>query len=236
MAYVVHGCVAAEATTYPFPSETDDVEVVTHGDVAALVTRTDEDEVLPTRSALLTHTGVLERAADRTTVVPMRFGVVAPDADALVATFLGPEHDRLVERLRRLDGQVEFRLRGRYDEPAVLRRVVASDRRTERLRGAATLAARMELGERIAAGIDDRRAHDTRRLLDAVEPYATEVAAGPVTDQLDAFVVSVLVDRQRTGELDRAIAEAADGLPHLAEIEVVGPLPPFSFASDAESR
>lgn len=235
MPLVVHGCVAADAATRPFPSREVEVEVVTHRDVAALVTATDEDEILPTRGALVAHTEVLEQAAARATVVPMRFGMVAPDADTLVASYLGPEHDRLIDRLGRLDGRVELRVRGRYGEEAVISWVIASDRRAARLRGATSFSARMELGERIAAGIEQQRDRDTRTVTDAIAPHATDLVGGPVSDPLDAFTISVLVDRRRTDAIDQAVTAVAEVLPHVDEIEIVGPLPPFSFATDGEA-
>src|SRR5690606_2704066 len=103
--------------------------------LVGLVTEIDEPDALPTRANLLHHTEVLEHVGAQTTVLPMRFGVVVPDLGALSEDFLTPERDRLLGTLDRLDGHVELRLRGRYDEPHVIREVLDSDPQAARLRG-----------------------------------------------------------------------------------------------------
>jgi hypothetical protein len=234
---IVHGLLGADTARelnvglLRAPAD-EPVDLVTHRDLAGLVEHTDDDEVLPSRANLLTHTRILEAVAERTTVLPMQFGVVVPDAQTLVATYLGPEHDDIVARLERLAGHVELRLRGRYDEEAVLRDVLASDRRAVRLRGRTGFAARMELGERVVAGIEARRDRDAAHTVEALRPHATDVAAGRVAEPLDAFSASFLVDRGRIQDFDRAVDHLADDLSPLVHLELVGPLPPFSFMAD----
>lgn len=205
---------------------------VRHRHVVALVTSTDDDEVLPTREQLLRHIRVLEEAAQGTTVVPTRFGVVVPDADTLVATYLRPHHDTLVERIRRLDGQVELRLRGRFDEEETLRRILASDRRAARLRGRPGLSSRIELGERVAAAIERLRERDARRGVAALRPHVTDLAAVRVSGPLDAFALSLLVDGRELDDLDGAIDGLGEELAPSVELELVGPMPAFSFTTD----
>lgn len=241
MAWVIHGLLEQAALG---PDELEAVaeqgrtplEQIAHRRLSALVSPTDEAELLPSRANMLLHTRVLEAAAERATVVPMRFGVVVPDEDTVVAEYLEVEHDALLAKIERLRGHVELRLRGRYDEATVLREVLASDKRAARLRGREDLDAKMELGERIIAGIEARREVDAERVAAALGDHVAEAAPGPVAEQLDAFTWSFLVSRDGLEAFDRAVDALGEQLAGRIELELVGPVPPFSFADPDTSR
>lgn len=206
------------------------VGVVTHGGIAALVSDTDEATPAPSRRHLVTHAGILEAAADLATVLPVRFGVVAPDEQALVGAFLAPEEPALLGRIVQLDGHAELRMRGSYDEDIVVREVLADDRRAARLRGRQALDARLELGERITAGIEARRDRDAGHVVAALRSLVSDVAPGAVSEPLDAFALSFLVSTEGLTAFDRAVEELGAELAPRVQLELVGPLPPFSFA------
>lgn len=235
MSLLVHGVVEARSVGALASTDVMDEEpapeTVTHLELAALVTPTAHDEVLPSRANLLHHTAVLEAVGQRTTVVPMRFGVVVPDAEALIRDYLSPEHDRLLATLRRLEGHDELRLRGRYDEPSVIEAVLAADPRAARLRGRDGFDAKMELGERIVSGIEQRRASDTDRTIAALRPYAADVAPSELGEPLDAFLLSFLVARPDRQAFDDRLDRLGEELAPVVRLELTGPIPPFSFAA-----
>jgi hypothetical protein len=234
---LVHGIVSAGSLTQGDLSDAAEVDVaiVTHAELAGIVTPTDEEEAMPSRANLLRHTGVLEAATETTTVLPMRFGVVVPDEDTLVREYLEPEQSHLLDTLTRLDGHVEIRLRGRYDEESAIRVVVASDRRAARLRGRRGMEAKMELGERIVAGLEALREQHLQQAVDALMPPAAEAVPGRVAEPLDAFAVSFLVDHDELEHFDREVEQLADRLAPVVELKLIGPLPPFSFAGTGGS-
>jgi hypothetical protein len=238
MPLLVHGVVdasALDASAGLLPSD-DDLEVVVHGTVAAAVRVTEDAEVLPSRANLLAHTKVLESLATETTVLPMRFGMVVADEQELVEGYLSPQQDALAAALDRLRGHVELRLRGRYDEEAVLREVVAADPGLARLRGRSGVEARMQLGERVVAGIEARRERDLDRLVDALGPHVAGLVAGSVAEPLDAFSLSLLVAEDGMDAFDRALDELGEAVAPVLSLELVGPAPPFSFTTPEGAR
>ncbi len=236
MNLMVHGVIEASSVevlaSMNVPGTTPP-ESVMHEDVAAVVTATPGAELFPTRANLLHHTRVLEALGARTTVVPMRFGVLVPDAEALVREYLAPAHHGLVGTLERLRDHVELRLRGRYHEPAVIEAVLAADPRAARLRGRDGFEAKMELGERIVAGIEHRRDQDIDRALRALAPHASEVAAPTaVTEPLDAFLISFLVSDGARAAFEHRLDRLGEELAPVVALELAGPVPPFSFAAE----
>ena len=73
-----------------------------------------EGDILPKRRFLLAHTKVLEAFNALGTVLPMRFGMSAPDPAALEA-MLAQSPEAVAASFARLDGAIELGLRVRFD-------------------------------------------------------------------------------------------------------------------------
>jgi hypothetical protein len=200
---------------------------VREGPFAAIATEV-EGEVLPTAAWLRWHARIVELLADRCTVAPVRFGVVVPSPEVIRAEVLSARGEQLGLILQQLDGRVEFRLRGRYQQQEVVRRVLETDDRAARLRGRRTLDAQMELGERVVKGIERRRDEDVEIVLSSLGQTVVAAERQGVSDPLDAFSLSLLVDRD-TVAFDAAVDDLGVRSASLLELELVGPLPPYSF-------
>lgn len=226
MPLLIHGIVDADVAVPPDL----DARSVVHGAIAAIVRATVDHDVLPSRANLLAHTRVLESLAEHTTVLPMRFGMVVDDDQALVEGYLAPQQDALVAALERLRGHVELRLRGRYDEEAVLREIVAADPGLARLKGRRSMDAKMRLGERVVGALEHRREQDLDRVVDALRAHVAGVVPGAVAEPLDAFSLSLLVAEDGMAGFDAAVDDLGRQVAPALALELVGPVPPFSFA------
>lgn len=239
MPLLVHGITevdAEEASASSVRVGDEELGVVRERGLAAIVRAIDDPEVLPSRANLLAHTRVLEELARTATVLPMRFGTVAPDERTLVADFLVPQHDQLVATLDRLRGHVELRLRGRYDEDALLRELVAADPGIARGRGRGGVDAQLALGERIVATIAARRERDLQQVVEVLEPHVAGIVPGGLGDPLDALSLSLLVPSERGEAFDADLDELGRRLAPALSLELVGPVPPLSFTAVEEVR
>jgi hypothetical protein len=212
------------------------LEVLPRGGVAALVSDVPADFHEAGREELLTHSRVLEEAMEHTVVLPMRFGVVLPDEATVQARLLDPYAEALEAQLREMQGKVEITIKGIYDEAAILHEVLAESREISGLREAiqgkpeeATYYQRIELGERVAAALDEKRAAAAPQIVDRLAPLAVAVNVGEPVHERMAVNASFLVERDRLGkfdaEVDRIGAEQAGRI----QLKYTGPLPPHSF-------
>jgi hypothetical protein len=238
MPLLVHGVVAASSDGLDPAALTEaaggEVDLVTAAGLVAMTSEIETDEAVPSRANLMAHARLLEALAEHATVAPMRFGVVVPDRSSLEA-HLVERAEEFLAVLERIEGHLELRLRGRYDEAEVLRELVASDRRVARLRGSSSFDDRMELGERVVNGIAARRDADREHVLQRLSPYVTDVAVSEVAEPLDAFAVSLLVPRDGMGAFDEEIESLGVALSPTVQLELVGPVPPFSFAGTGDA-
>lgn len=223
------------AVCRPLPADAgseDDIaplEQVEQGGLVALASVTDQLEPLPTRRNLLHHTRVLEQLADHVTVAPMRFPTTFSDAAQLQRELLEAYAASLHATLERLDGRVELRLVGRYDEEVALADVARGDRSIAGSAKRASTQQRIALGERVVAGLDRLRQADAAQVRSTLEPRVVELVDGPVHGPLDAFRLSLLIPADDVTDLRDAIDRMAADLPGRLSLELVGPVAPLSF-------
>jgi hypothetical protein len=228
----VHGVARARAPDLGGLHGIDGAEVrrVEHAGLVALTSRLGTSE-LGARD-IRAHWRVLERAFERTTVLPIRFGTVLESEAAVRERLLAPSAARLTELLDAMAELVQLNLTARYDEERLLTEIVRSSRPIARLRErAGSVAEQIRLGQIVEEEVAQRRELHMRLALDALAPVALDVrdeqAAHPT-----AFKLSFLVERDRERAFSEAVGRLGAQLGELVELRYVGPLPPFSFAEE----
>ncbi|RAY13618.1 gas vesicle protein GvpFL [Actinomadura craniellae] len=212
------------------------VDVVRQGDVAALVSEVDPVVPLGRPADLMAHQRLLDDAARDVPVLPMRFGAVMTDARAVVRELLAPNEAGFRAALAELEGRVEYVVRGRYVERAVLTEVVgenaAAARLREQIRGRGekeAYEARVRLGELLYRAVEAKRETDTGRLIETVSPYCVLSAVREPTHHLDAAHVAFLVDSARRSEFEDAVGKVGREWEERADLRLQGPIAPYDF-------
>lgn len=212
------------------------VQLVRHGDVAALVSEIDPDTRLGRPDDLLAHQRLLDDAAVDAPVLPLRFGAVMTTGQAVVEELLAPNHQGFAEALANLEGRVEYVLKGRFDERTVLSEVIGDNpeaaRLRDRIRGRAEVEThqdRVRLGELIYQEIEARRQDATERLLQELSACCVASAVRDPTHHSDAVHIAFLVEDTRRPELEEAVARAVRAWAGRAELRLLGPLAPWDF-------
>ncbi|MFJ9154803.1 GvpL/GvpF family gas vesicle protein [Streptomyces sp. NPDC102270] len=207
------------------------VRVLKEGELAAIVSDSPEG-LRPKRRDLLAHQNVLSEAGAEGCILPMRFGSVAPD-DGTVTGVLAERQEHYKERLRTLDGKVEYNVKATHDEEAVLHRVMSDNpdvravAEANRKAGGGSYDDRLRLGEMVVAAVKAREAEDAGEVQRVLEPVADAISVGPESSGWLANV-SFLVERDAAASFLEAVDELRKAHPHL-DLRVNGPLPPYSF-------
>src|SRR4051794_2444179 len=134
---------------------------VEHGDLAALVGDIGEGPVKPSRRNVMAHSRVLQEVvAHAADVLPMRFGVVMPGADAVRGELLALHDDVLRAQLQEHAGRVELSATVTCPQETQLRGLLGSDLTLRRAAGAldrATPSECIAFGEQMARAIETER-------------------------------------------------------------------------------
>jgi hypothetical protein len=184
------------------------------------------------RRDVVAHQGVLERLLEQGPVLPMRFGLVAPD-DGRAVEAVREKAGEYADRLRELDGCREYNVKVSRDEDDLLRQVLAEVPEARRLNELARerpgdRRLKMELGELAAQQAQARQQKDAARIMDALTPAAVRTREAPATG--GTFLnVSFLVDRKQAAAFAEAVHGEAERCGDAYAFRTSGPLPPYSF-------
>lgn len=217
-----------------------EIRLVTHGDLAALVSDVELDKSLGRPEDLVAHEELLDSTAADVPVLPLRFGAVLTGDDAVAQELLDANHDEFAAALEQLEGHAEYVVKGRYVEDAILREVLAEDADAaglrDQIRGAdpdATRQLRMQLGEIINNAVAAKREEDTQALGDAVADLATASVARQPTHELDAVYVAFLVESGKADDLEDAVQRLARQWQGRIELRLIGPMAAYDFVGNA---
>ena len=236
--YLVYGVVPGDVEETGDARGLDDaaVTVVSHGRVGALVSEVALDRPLGTPDDLVAYQRLLDSTATAVPVLPMRFGAVMTDIDA-VEGLLADQHDSYADLLERIDGHAEFVVRARYVMDSVLPEILESNEEAGELRDAIrgqpeelTGNARLRLGEIVYQTIEAERQRDTRRLVEVLGDTVAECRELPPTHEEDAAHLAVMVPTAKRDEFDEALRKLADDeWRGWATVRLLGPLAPYDF-------
>jgi len=226
--------------------EAGDIVSVSCGAFAAVVSVYSARTIKATPQNVWCHERILERLMQDYTVLPLRFGMICPDADAL-REFLVHSTNELLNDLERVRGKVELALRIMDDnrgvellgdfprvpslQPsnAVARNLKASNDDEPTGRGAAYLRARLQHhhGELARQDSGKRLGQMLRQHLDTA---LQDVVCTAPADTSAGYRVSCLVERDRVPAFTDALEHFREDHPRFA-VTCTGPWPPYSFVA-----
>lgn len=216
----------------------DRVYTVGYQDLAAVVSDSPGTVYEPVLSNLLAHQLVLEEVMEAFSVLPVRFGTVAPGAEAIREQLLKGRYDELQGLLREIEGKVELVLKASWREGVVFSEIVAEKPEVRRLRDELlgrspeeTRTERVLLGRMVEATLWTRRDEDAQHILSALRPIAYRVQANKITTDMMVLDAAFLVERAREEEFDRAVEELDREMGKRVAFQYFGPLPPYDFTN-----
>lgn len=221
------------------PSE---VSVVRAGDIAALVSEIPTDRALGTPDDLKAHAALLDGTVTVAPVLPLRFGAVLADRDAVSAELLEGNEDELAAALEQLEGLVQFVVKGRYVEKTILQEILGENPQAaqlrEQIRGQsedATREERMALGEIITGTIESKRAEDTRHTIEALSSLEPMVNERQPTHEQDAVHIAILMELAKQEELEQVLSDLMQEWEGRVEITLLGPMAAYDFVTKPDA-
>jgi hypothetical protein len=239
----VYGIVAADLVVPPDLRGVGDqlVCLAPSGDVAAVMSLVDSNVALAGRADLLAHGQVLDKIAELGPVIPVRFGSVLENREAVAGDLLEPGRERFRAMLRDLAGHAQFVVRARYDEEQVLTEVVAENPEIAQLRKftreqpeESSYGERVRLGELVAKALETKSAADGRAMLLEIERHVTALNVRETAGINGLLDVAVLVEDSRRAEFEQAVEGLAERFAGRARLKLIGPTAPYDFVDTEE--
>ena len=217
-----------------------DVSLVRHGQIAAMVSEVGLGSPIGRPEDLAAHQRLLDGAAVAAPVLPIRFGAVFATLEDVAQELLAANHDEFRAALRELEGRVEYLVKARYEERAILQEILAESSEAARLRDEIrgepediSRDARIRLGELINQALTPKRTADTRAVIETLGQYAVASSEREPTHHEDAAHVAFLVETDKAARFEETVADLARKWQDRVHIRLLGPLAPYDFVITA---
>lgn len=184
----------------------------------------------------LAHERVLETVMQRFTVIPFEFGTVAP-TEADVVKLLSRHRNSIKLAFRRLHGRVEVGVKAFWKtlqaaalEVAKEHAAIAHYRREIASKPPeGTYQDRIQLGEMVAAALDEKRKREANNLVVALKRVAVNVSQGATIGDTMVLNAAFLIRRADFPRFEQTLKALGERLDGRLDFKYSGPLPPYSF-------
>ncbi len=208
---------------------------ISTGDVTAVVSDIHSPKVRPERRNLMAHRAVLAHLLTLGSVLPMRFGVVAANADA-VRALLGANREAIAEQLHRVRDRIEMGLRVSWDVANIYEYFVGMHpllrEARDRLLAQGDNAARdekIEVGRLFDRLVNEAREQYTEQVTEVMRNYCEEVTASPIKKDKEVMNLACLIERNAQSDFERGVFEASKLFNNDYLFDYNGPWAPHNF-------
>jgi hypothetical protein len=213
------------------------VYTVHHGDIAAVVSKTNVYIFDPTRENALAHEHVIESVMKSHTIIPMAFGTVFR-TDEDIRQVLKSIYTSLKDVLKQMEGKVEFGLKVSWDRDHIIEELKRDDEEIHRLHAEltkkhlqSTYFARMQLGRMIDKSLSERSSEFVREIYDGLR-FACVASRDnkPIGDKM-IMNAAFLILRHREPDFEAAVNKVARKFGDRLNFKLTGPWPPYNFVN-----
>jgi hypothetical protein len=216
----------------------DVVEPIQFRDLAAVVSDSPAIDYDQSRRNMMAHTKVLEEVMETFTILPVRFGTVAPEPEDVVEKVLKPRYDELCDLLVEMEGRIELGLKAFWYENVIFNEIVSENPSIRGLRDSLmdrpaeeTHFERIRLGEMIEEAMEEKRAEDAERLLKPLRPLAHKTRTNDTFTDRMVLNAAFLVEENQEETFDQRVEQLDDEMGDRLMFKYVGPVPPYNFVS-----
>ena len=217
--------------------ESAPVYAIDQSGIRAIVSDTLSTRLRPDRNNIGAHQRVLKSLTTDTTVLPMRFGVLARDAGA-VEKLLATNIDTINEHFERLNGRVEMGLRVSWDVTNIYEHFVALHPTLEAGRdkiwsqhsgSSARREEKIQLGNMYEALRTADRQDAAEKVKEILFDYCDDIVENPVKREKDVINLACLIERSRLDEFVSGVFEASKAFDNSYIFDYTGPWAPHNF-------
>ena len=230
--------IVADGEPRVYPSlgiEGKDVYTIGDGRTAAVVSGLAGSKIRPERTNLRVHQAVLKRLMADTTPLPLAFGTIASNPEA-IRKILARNHHAFQEQLQRVAGKVEMGLRVTLDVPNIFEYFVNTHTELrlarDRLMSARhefTQEEKIELGRMFDRLLNEDREDHTSKMKHILAPLCVEFKANPCRNEQEVINLACLVKRDAQEAFSAGVFAAANLFDNNFSFDYSGPWAPHNF-------
>ena len=216
----------------------DNVHTVHFMGLAAVVSDSPIVEYDSSRRNMMAHALVLEDVMQSFSILPVRFGTVAPNINAIYEQVLEPRYSELNGLIAEMENRVEMGLKAFWYEGITFDEIMAGNASIRRLRDElmgrrpeTTYYERIHLGEMIEKAMWKKREQDSERILAHLRPMVYKTRVNKIITDRMVLNGAFLIDKEREPDFDQAVEALDAEMGRRLMFKYVGPVPPYNFVN-----
>lgn len=210
---------------------------IDHEGLRAVVSETQIQRIRPERRNITAHQSVLHHLMEENTVLPMRFGVVARNTDAVCA-LLETNRVSIKEQIDRVKGRVEMSLRVSWDIANIYEYFIATHPVLREARDEVWLRSdtvrrdqKIELGRLYESLRSSERKECAEKVTEILQDYCEDIIENKVKKEKDVMNLACLVDRKNLDEFVKGVFKASKLFDNIYLFDYTGPWAPHNFVT-----
>lgn len=219
----------------------DGLTTVAHQSLAAVVAEKEIKDYhrLPkaeTVKELISHQQIIEKIMEQLPILPVKFGTVLKN-EAEVASVLEKEYLFLYNTLRNVEDKIELDLVCFWNEAKAAQMAYQKSKKVRSLQQKitkkkdVTVEDKLAVGKLVADYLAERREKLRNQILTALKKEAVESCSHALADVNMVLNQAFLVEKKSQPAFNRALNQLDRKFADLVNFRLVGPLPPYSFAT-----
>ncbi len=186
---------------------------------------------------LVTHQFVIEKVMKHCTILPVKFGTMVESEEEAIQ-FLAKGHDLLSNELRKIEAKIELDVVATWELPKVMTTIYRSNVQIQKKQSeVARMGAKVALEERVALGksvgeaLTAHKIGQQQLILQTLKDEVVDICLHELASDEMIFNAAFLLEKKREENFTHAIERLDQKLEGALNFRLVGPLPPYSFAT-----
>ncbi|MBI4317316.1 MAG: GvpL/GvpF family gas vesicle protein [Chloroflexi bacterium] len=207
-------------------------------DLAAVVSDSPVARYDIARENTMAHQLVIEEAMTRSAVLPVRFGTVASNPQAVQEKLLKRKFGEFHQLMLYVGDREELGLKVFWSRDRLFAEIAAEDGRIRALRDNIagrspdeTHYQRIQLGQLTEEAIIRKRDAEAEAILEAVRPLAVQTRVNKILTDIMILNAAFLVERAHEKEFDATVNALDEAQAGRSIFKYAGPLPPYNFVN-----
>ncbi|NDJ61857.1 MAG: GvpL/GvpF family gas vesicle protein, partial [Chloroflexi bacterium] len=206
------------------------LEVITVGDLVAVVSETDATRIRPSRVNMSAHQRALEHIMmQRGAILPMRFGIIATNEAAIADQILIARADDLRAWLARMHGKQELGLKASWPRETLF----AQARQHPDLAGLSPVTdvnSQIAVGQQVEAVLQQIHQETATQIWAMLEgTYVDARTNDQPLDETTSLNTALLIDAAAQDAFEAAVEACDAHFSGVLTFKLVGPLPVYTF-------
>jgi len=213
----------------------DIVSAISSNELAGVISNSPMDRYEISRENLTTHEEVIEEVMKDYTVLPVRFGTIAGNAED-IRRLLQQRHLEFKNLLHEMDNKIELGVKAVWQDMSLIFKEIATEneeieRLKEKLSKEPNYKGKLRLGEMVEKALLKKKEKEAQEILQVLKRNCAGFKQNKLFGDRMVLNAAFLLDCDWERDFDHRVRQLSEKLAQTMKFAYIGPAPPFNFVN-----